>query len=203
MAPPPFDPCGAVARREAASASSTVRVNSCSSLSRLRRSILVGCTGPYRPLRATMSTPSGSGPTVRGRASSCSAVSIESSSMSHVLEKGRSLRLRLAALLGLAELDVWPETAGLPVHGEPGLGVGPEDLVAGVLVLDQLRGLLDRQLVGGQVIGDRGPLLADLHIRAIASDPGHDLVAGLVDTDRYRARLLLDRSHRGGSRPCA
>ena len=72
---------------------------------------------PISPVEGNYVNTLGSGPTVRGRARELKRCVHRKLVHRHAPEQGGTLRLGLASLLGLTELDVWPETAGLAVHG--------------------------------------------------------------------------------------
>ncbi len=84
-----------------------------------------------------------------------------------------------------AHLHVRAETAGLEFHDQAGLRVGAELTVA-LGRLEQLDGLDRGQLVGGQVVGDRRPVLAALEVGAVAADAGDDGDTVGVGPDRDR-----------------
>ena len=77
----------------------------------------------------------------------------------------------------------------------PGLGIGPQDPGALGGGLEQLVGLLHRQLVRGDVLGDRAGDAVVLDEGPVAPDPGHDghvlKAADLDGADLPGIRLLL------------
>ena len=130
--------------------------------------------GPNRPLWATISSPvSGSVPDdprdAAAAASACSRVSV-AGAMDANSDAVRGLSPPSATS---PELDVGAEAPGLDLHGEPALGVGAEHPVVDGAA-EELLGPLDGQLVGRQVVGDGGPVLAALEVGPVAADPGHD-----------------------------
>ena len=90
-----------------------------------------------------------------------------------IVENSDAVRGLAVAVGRLAQLHVGPEAAGPDLHRQARLGVVAEHAVAGGRG-QQLLGPLDGQLVGGQVLGDRRPVLAALEVRAVAADPHHD-----------------------------
>ena len=83
------------------------------------------------------------------------------------------------------ELHVGPEAARLDAHLEAGDRVDTE-LAAPGRRREDLERQLDGQLVGGEVAGDRGGLLAALQVRAVAAGAGLDQHALGVGADGDR-----------------
>ena len=82
--------------------------------------------------------------------------------------RGRSF----APSSGWLELHVRPEAAGLREDLEPGGRIGAERTIA-LRRVEERHGPLDRELVGCEVLGDRGPSLAALEVGPVAPDAGH------------------------------
>ncbi len=82
-----------------------------------------------------------------------------------------------------AHLHVGAESAGLEHDRQLGFGVDAELAVA-LGRIDEFDRLLDGELVGRKVFGNRGPVFTPLEVGAVTTDPGHDRDAVGVGAER-------------------
>ena len=91
--------------------------------------------------------------------------------------------------LRFTQLHVRAETAGLDVDRLAGLGVFAQFPIPLFGLGQQFHGALHRQLIRCDLVGHGGTqiLIANLHVRAIATDAAEYCLAGLVVTQRNGA----------------